>query len=209
WAEGILFHPYPAVVHEERMFTLVGMTRGAAGPNQLSYPDCVDLQKQSTVIESFIFNQLIATTLSIGDRAERAVGGLVTPNYFDAIGVRPLLGRGFTRDEGVGRNAHPVAGISYEMWKNRYQGDSQIVRKTQYLNGVQHTIIGVTPENFRGTFVGVAFQFWVPMSMQETFDPTGYKLEDRGARAFESFVFLKPGVTRRQAEEELSSIARR
>src|SRR5262249_60417807 len=84
WAEGILFHPYPAVVHDERMFTLVGTTRGAAGPNQLSYPDCVDLQKRSTLIESFIFNQLIATTLSISHHAERAVCGLVTPNYLEA-----------------------------------------------------------------------------------------------------------------------------
>jgi predicted permease len=209
WIEGILFHPYPAVAHEDRMLTLAGTTRGASGFNQLSFPDCVDLQKNSTLIDSFIVDQLIATTLSIGDRAERAVGGLVTPNYFDALGVRPILGRGFTAEEGVGRNAHPVAVISYETWKNRYEGDPQIIGKMQYLNGVQHTIIGVAPEDFHGTFVGVSFQFWVPMSMQETFDPSGYKLEDRGARAFESFVFLKPGVTVRQAQDELSAIARR
>ena len=209
WIEGILFHPYPAVGHEERMFVLAGTTRGASGFNQLSYPDCLDFQKNSTLIESFIVDQLIATTLSIGDRAERAIGGLVTPNYFEALGVRPSLGRGFTPEEGAGRNAHPVAVISYETWKNRYQSDAEIIGKTQYLNGVQHTIIGVTPENFHGTFVGVSFQFWVPISMQETFDPTGYKLEDRNARAFESFVFLKPGVPPRQAQEELSALARR
>ena len=76
------------------MFVLAGTTRGASGFNQLSYPDCVDLQKNSTLVQSFIFDQLIATTLSIGDRAERAIGGLVTPNYFEALGVRPALGRG-------------------------------------------------------------------------------------------------------------------
>ena len=209
WIEGILFHPYPAVAHEERMFVLAGTTRGASDFNQLSYPDCIDFQQNSTLIESFIVDQLIATTLSIGDRAERAIGGLVTPNYFEALGVRPSLGRGFTPEEDVGRNAHPVAVISYEAWKNRYQSDPEIIGKTQYLNGVRHTIIGVTQENFHGTFVGVSFQFWVPISMQETFDPTGYKLEDRNARAFESFVLLKPGVTPRQAQQELSSLARR
>jgi len=209
WIEGILFHPYPAVAHEQRMFALAGTTRGASGFNQLSYPDCVDLQKNSTLIESMIVDQLIATTLSIGDRAERAVGDLVRPDYFEVIGVRPILGRGFAAEEGMGRNAHPVAVISYETWKKRYQGDPAIIGKTQYLNGVQHTIIGVAPENFHGTFVGVSFQFWVPLSMEETFDPTGYKLEDRGARAFDSFVFLKPGVTARQAQEELSAIGRR
>src|SRR5256714_3427622 len=209
WIEGILFHPYPAVAHEERMFVLAGITHGAAGFNQLSYPDCVDLQKNSTLVESFIVDQLIATTLSIGDRAERAIGDLVTPNYFEALGVAPVLGRGFAPEEGVGRKSHPVAVISYQTWKNRYGGDPGIIGKTQYLNGVQHTIIGVAPENFQGTFVGVSFQFWVPISMQETFDPTGYKLEDRSARAFDSFVFVKQGVTPRQAQEELSAIARR
>src|SRR5215475_12595468 len=209
WIEGILFHPYPAVAHEERMFVLAGITRGASAFNQLSYPDCVDLQKNSTLIDSIIVDQLMATTLSIGDRAERAIGGLVTPNYFEAIGVRPMLGRGFAAEEGAGRNAHPVAVISYETWKNRYQGDPGIIGKTQNLNGVQHTIIGVAPKNFPGTFVGASFQFWVPISMQEVFDPTGYKLEDRGVRAFESFIFLKPGVTARQVQDELSAIARR
>src|SRR5947207_571559 len=135
WIEGILFHPYPAIAHEERMFVLAGTTRGASGFNQLSYPDCIDFQKNSTLIESFIVDQLIATTLSIGDRAARAVGGLVTPNYFEALGVRPSLGRGFAPEEGAGRNAHPVAVISYETWRNRYQSDPEIIGKTQYLNG--------------------------------------------------------------------------
>src|SRR6266702_4039643 len=141
--------------------------------------------------------------------AERAVGGIVSANYFDALGVRPILGRGFRPEEGTGRNAHPVTVISYMTWKNRYKGDPDIVGKTQYMNGVQHTIIGVAPQQFHGTFIGYSFNFWVPTSMQETFDSTGYKLEDRGARWIESYAFLKPGVTRQQAQAELNSIAQR
>jgi len=209
WIEGILVHPYPAVAHEDRMFALAGTTRGASPLNLLSYPDCIDFQKSCNLIESFVVDQMTATTLSIGDRAERAVGGIVTANYFDAIGVPPILGRGFKSEEDVGRNAHPVVVISYQMWQNRYQGDPAIIGKTQYLNGVEHTIIGVTPEKFHGTFVGASFQFWVPMSMQETFDATGYKLEDRSARWFEGYVFLKPGVTVRQAQTEISAVAKR
>ena len=151
----------------------------------------------------------LGTTLSIGDRAERAVGGIVSANYFDALGVRPILGRGFRPEEGTGRNAHPVTVISYLTWKNRYKGDPDIIGKTQFMNGVQHTIIGVAPEKFHGTFIGYSFNFWVPTSMQETFDNTGYKLEDRGARWIEGYAFLKPGVTRQQAQAELSAIAKR
>jgi macrolide transport system ATP-binding/permease protein len=209
WIEGILIRPYPLVSHQDRMFALSGTTRGVTEGNSLSYPDFLDFKKNSTLFESFIVDKIMGTSLSVGDRAERASGGIVSANYFDALGVRPVLGRGFRPEEGIGRNAHPVTVISYRTWKDRYNGDPNIIGRTQYLNGVQHTIIGVAPEKFHGTFVGYSFNFWVPVSMQETFDSTGYKLEDRGARWIEGYAFLKPGVTRQQAEKELNSIAQR
>src|SRR5436309_4658477 len=151
----------------------------------------------------------MGTTLSVGDRAERASGGIVSANYFDTLGVQPILGRGFRPEEGTGRNAHPVTVISYRTWQDRYKGDPNIIGRTQYLNGIQFTIIGVAPEKFHGTFIGYSFSFWVPTSMQETFDSTGYKLENRGARWIEGYAFLKPGVMRQQAQAELNSIAQR
>ena len=208
WIEGILIRPYPLIAHQDRMFALGGTTRGAQQGNPLSYPDFLDLEKTSTLFESFIIDKITGTTLSVGDRAERWIGGIVSANYFDALGVRPILGRGFRPEEGTGRNAHPVTVISYRTWKDRYKGDPEIIGKTQYMNGVQHTIIGVAPEKFHGTFIGYSFNFWVPTSMQETFS-LSYKLEDRGARWIESYAFLKPGVTRQQAQAELDSIAQR
>src|SRR4030095_6633803 len=176
--------------------------------NALSYPDFLDFEKNSTLFESFIVDKIMGTSLSVGDRAERAAGGIVSANYFDALGVKPILGRGFRPEEGIGRNAHPVTVISYKTWKDRYNGDPNIIGRTQYLNGVQHTIIGVAPEKFHGTFIGYNFSFWVPVSMQETFG-TGYKLEDRSARWIEGYAFLKPGVTRQQADAELHAISQR
>ena len=209
WIEGILIRPYPLVPHQDRMFALIGTTRGVPGHNGLSYPDFVDFEKNSTLFESFIIDRITGTTLSVGDRAERALVGIVSANYFDALGVRPILGRGFRPEEGTGRNAHPVTVIAYRTWKDRYNFDPNIIGRTQYLNGVQHTIIGVAPERFHGTFVGYSFNFWVPTSMQETFDTTGYKLEDRGARWIEGYAILKPGVSRQQAQAELNSISQR
>ena len=209
WIEGILIRPYPLVAHQDRMFALGGTTRGVAEGNSLSYPDFLDFEKNSTLFESFIVDRIMGTSLSVGDRAERASGGIVSANYFDALGVKPILGRGFRPEEGIGRNAHPVTVISYRTWKDRYNFDPNIIGRTQYLNGVQHTIIGVAPEKFHGTFIGYSFNFWVPTSMQETFDTTGYKLEDRGALWIESYAILKPGVTRQQAQAELNAIAQR
>src|SRR5881409_3324924 len=209
WIEGILIRPYPLVAHQDRMFALIGTTRGVPGHNGISYPDFVDLEKNSTLFESFIIDRITGTTLSVGDRAERAAVGIVSANYFDALGVQPILGRGFRPEEATGRNAHPITIIGYRTWKERYGGDPNIIGRTQYLNGVQHTIVGVAPEKFHGTFIGYSFSFWVPTSMQETFDTTGYKLEDRGARWIEGYAILKPGVSRQQAQAELSAIAKR
>jgi predicted permease len=209
WIEGILIRPYPLVPHQDRMFALIGTTRGVPGHNGLSYPDFVDFEKNSTLFESFIIDRITGTTLSVGDRAERALVGIVSANYFDALGVRPILGRGFRPEEETGRNAHPVTVISYRTWKDRYNFDPNIIGRTQYMNGVQHTIIGVAPERYHGTFVGYSFNFWVPTSMQETFDTTGYKLEDRGARWIEGYAILKPGVSCQQAQAELNSISQR
>jgi macrolide transport system ATP-binding/permease protein len=208
WIEGILFRPFPAVAHQERMVALVGTTRGTTENNNVSWPDFLDFQRNSKLVDSFIVDRIMGTTLSIGDRAERATGSVVSSNYFDALGVHPFLGRGFLPEEDKGRNAHPVTVISYRTWRDRYKGDPEIIGKTQILNGVRHTIVGVAQEGFDGTFVGYAFQFWVPVSMQETFS-SSYKLEDRGARWIEGFAILKPGVTRQQAQEEISSIAQR
>jgi macrolide transport system ATP-binding/permease protein len=209
WIEGILIRPYPLVAHQNRMFALNATTRGESGYTGLSYPEFLDYERNSTLFESFILDKITATTLSVGDRAERASGAIVSANYFDALGVRPILGRGFSPEEGEGRNAHPVTVIGYQTWKDRYGGDQNIIGRTQNLNGVQHTIIGVAPEKFHGTFIGYSFSFWVPVSMQETFDTPGYKLEDRGARWIEGYAFLKPGVTRQQADAELHAISQR
>src|SRR5712692_6927975 len=209
WIEGILFRPYPAVTHQDRLVAVGGTARGEAGGNPLSWPDFLDLQRSCTLCETLFVSKITGTTLSIGERAERTTGSIVSANYFDAIGVHPILGRGFLPGEDVGQSAHPVAVISYQLWQGRFKGDPQIIGKTQRLNGVLHTIVGVAPKGFYGTFVGWAMQFWVTASMEEIFEGGGYKLEDRGARWIEGYARLKPGVTLAQAQQEISAVAKR
>lgn len=209
WAEGILFRPYPAVAHQERLLALAGTARGESGATEVSWPDFLDLQRNCTLCDAVFVSKITGGTLSIGDHAEVTRGSIVSANYFDAIGVRPILGRGFEPGEDVGSNSHPVVVISYDLWQKRFRGDPQIVGKMQRLNNIPHTIIGVTPERFYGTFVGWAMNFWVPASMEENFESGGYKLEDRSARWIESYVRLKHGVTRAQAQDEITAIATR
>lgn len=209
WVEGILFRPYPAVAHQDRLFAVAGTARGESRPTEVSWPDFLDLRRNCTMCEDAFVSKITGTTLSVGDHAETATGSIVSANYFDAIGVRPMLGRGFEPGEDVGSDSHPVVVISYQLWRNRFKGDSEIIGKMQRFNNVPHTIVGVAPEGFYGTFVGWAMQFWVPASMEESFEGGGYKLEDRGQRWVESYVRLKPGVSLTQAQQEISALSTR
>jgi len=209
WVEGILFRPYPAVAHQERLFALAGTARGETGAGGLSWSDFQDLRRNCSLCEEAFVSKITGSTLSVGDHAETVRGSIVSANYFAAIGVRPILGRGFEPGEDVGSDSHPVVVISYQLWRDRYKGDPEIVGRMQRFDNVPHTIIGVTPEGFYGTFVGWGMQFWVPASMEETFESGGYKLEDRDARWIEAYVRLKPGVRQSQAQQEISAIAAR
>src|SRR5437899_7579230 len=70
WIEGILFRPYPAVTHQERLLALGGTERGEARGTPISWPDFVDLQRSCTLFDAFFVTKIMGTTLSIGDRSE-------------------------------------------------------------------------------------------------------------------------------------------
>src|SRR5215813_12321983 len=92
--EGILLKPYPAVANQDRLLVLAGTARGESG-FEMSWPDLLDIQRNCRLIDAVIAEKITGVTLSIGDRAERAPGSVVSANYFDALGIRPVLGRGF------------------------------------------------------------------------------------------------------------------
>jgi len=217
WIEGVLLRPFPLVADQDRLVAVMstkvtGNGNQAAAANEYddtSWLDWLDFQRRCTLFDGFIADKIMGTTLSVGERAEQVAGSVVSANYFDALGVHPILGRAFQAGEDEGRNAHPVTVISYWMWKQRFGGDRNVIGRVQMLNGLPHTIVGVAPEGFYGTFVGHPIQFWVPASMQERFVPGGYQLEDRGGLWIEGFARLKPGVSLEQGQAEISSIAKR
>src|SRR5579864_2717070 len=179
WVEGILLRPYPLVSHQERLVALSGTVRDER--DETSWPDLLDVQRSCTLCETLFVSKITGATLSIGDHAQVITGSIVSANYFDAIGVHPMFGRGFEAGEDTGRNAHPVVVISYHLWQTRFKGDSEIIGKTQRFDNAVLTIIGVAPEGFYGTFVGRGMEYWVPASMLEVFNGGTDKLEDRGA----------------------------
>jgi len=105
WLEGILFRPYPAVAHQERLFAIAGMAQGKridGLPGRTSSTCC-------TLCEDAFVASISGSTLNIGDHAQVATGSIVSANYFEALGVHPILGRGFEPGEGVGNGSQIFA----------------------------------------------------------------------------------------------------
>ncbi|MFI5227969.1 MAG: ABC transporter permease [Gemmatimonadales bacterium] len=209
WMDGILLHPYPGVAGQTRLVAVANTVKGSPDLDEVSWNDFNDLETGTTAFSDLIVSKITGATITGGERAERVVGLLVSANYFQALGVRLLLGRGFEPSVDVGNGGHPQTVISYRLWQDRFGGDRSVIGKAIPFNGVPHTIIGVTAKEFLGTFVGYAMQFWVPASQQAVFDPSGYKLDDRGARWIEGFARLNPGVTFARAQAEASAVAAR
>ena len=210
WTNGIVHQPFPLVRHQERLVAIAGTVKGSeSGLDEMSWPDFMDLARSTSAFDAFFVSKITGATLTGGDRAERLVGQLVTANYFDAVGVRPVIGRGFLPNEDIGDGAHPVTVISYRLWQDRFAGDPGVIGSIINFNGRPQTIVGVTPDGFLGTFVGYAMQFWSPASQQRVFDPTGYKLDDRSSRWVEGFARLKSGVSIGAAQAQVTAAARR
>src|ERR687887_2682920 len=110
WTEAIVHHPFPGVRDQDQLVAVVGTVKGGGfgGLDEMSWPDFTDLARGTTAFSSFFVSKITGARLTGSDRALRLVGQLVTANYFDAIGVRPILGRGFLAGEGVGNRGAPL-----------------------------------------------------------------------------------------------------
>ena len=117
WIEGILLRPFSLVVGQERMVALTGTDRN--GRTEVSWPDLQDLRRESTLFDSFIAEHIGGATLSIGERAERATGSVVSANYFSVLGIEPALGRFFLPGEDAAPGTSPVLVLSHRLWRSR------------------------------------------------------------------------------------------
>jgi predicted permease len=129
----------------------------------------------------------------------RAQGHLVTGNYFSLLGVQTILGRPLTPDDDQ-LNAPPAAVISYRYWKEQLGSDSAIVGKSMSINGVNFTVVGVTPEQFFGERVRKAPDFWVPLSFQPQIEMRKSSLEAKDTYWLTLMGRIKPGVSIQQAQ---------
>ena len=127
---------------------------------------------------------------------QRVTATLLTASTFSVLGISPIRGRVFTRDEDQ-PTATPVMLISDGMWRSRFGADPKIVGRRLEVNGVQREIVGVMPQSFR--FPSAATEIWVPLALDRTKPPAT-------AFSYVGVARLKRGVTLADAQRDFSAV---
>jgi predicted permease len=186
--------------------SLWGLERGSDKAVNQSYPDYLDLRDRNRSFEDLAAYNVAPVGLDTGNNPSSAWILEVTGNYFDALGIQPYLGRFFHRSDEHGPNSAPYIVLTYTFWHSHFQDDRGVVGRTVQLNKHPFTILGVAPQEFRGTLLFVFPDFWVPIVNQEQVEGVNV-LNARGNRGILMVLgHLKVGVTPSQAVADLNSI---
>ena len=205
WINSTMLNPIPGMKGSGEVVSLsLGGT--SFDPRPFSYPDYLDLRDHNKSFSGLIAADLRSLNLTGNKAPQRVWSTMCSANYFDVLGVRPVLGRGFLPAEDTKAGSAPVAVISYRLWQTRYGGDPNIVGQTISLNKLPFTVIGVTPPVFQGTQTGLRTDLWVPLLGGERLISTRNLIDERDAMWLMVLGRLRPGVTAQQGQSELNTL---
>ena len=205
WASATILEPIPGMANPGQVISVYAGLPGHL--STVSYPDYLDLRRQNRVFSGFIGFSLWPLSITEGEKPDRIPATLVSANYFDVLGVKPVLGRTFVdAEEGAPRSA-PVAVISYPLWKKRYQSNPNVLGQTISLNKHSFTIVGVAPPEFQGSYTALRSEIWIPLVMQPQVMPAedDNRLNARNITWLAVLGRLRPGVNSAQAQKELDA----
>jgi len=171
-----------------------------------SYPDYLDFRDRTHSFDALAAFGMGQGAINTGEGPSVEWNVEASCNYFDALRIRPYLGRFFHDSDDHGPNSAPYMVLSYDYWHSHFHDDRGVVGRVVQLNQHPFTIIGVAPPEFRGTIVFFSPNFWVPIVNREQIDG-GTDMNKRGSRwIFMSIGHLKPGVTLAAAVADLNAI---
>jgi len=203
---ALFMHSVPVQDPGDLMFiyTLDSRIPGYLHHSYLNYTDYRDLNQ---VFSGLTLYCPIGVSLTHAGEPEPAIAEIAAGNFFDVLGVKTTIGRGFQPEEDRVPGANPVAVISYSLWTRRFAATPDIVGKPLHLNGHRFTIIGVAPRDFQGPNALVSADLWVPMMMYGQVFPMVKQVNSRRGLLFTMIGRLKPGVSRAQAEAGMKTTA--
>jgi macrolide transport system ATP-binding/permease protein len=207
-ADALLLRPLP-ILEPSSVLDINTSTPDNPFGGGVSFPNFRDLQAKSHSFEGMVAFQL--STLSVAtspNTVPQVVSGVIaSENFFQTLGVRPVLGRGFLPDEGKVPGRDAVAVVSNDFWQTQLARDPFVIGHNLRIKGIDFTIVGVAPENFTGVDQFFHPALYVPAMMTQRLDAAATDpLEVRGNHSYTVKARLQPGVSRQTALAELTAI---
>jgi predicted permease len=179
-------------------------SRSQQANEDFSYPMYQAIRDKNTLFANVLTRSGVDFNASYGEQSERAVGEMVSGNYFETLGVQPFFGRLIGPEDDRTPGAHPVAVLSYGYWQRRFGSDPAIVGKDITLNNNPIRVIGITPPGFYGTELARNPDIRVPMMMATVFRPVpANRMQSARHRWLTVLARRKPEVTVAQAQASL------
>src|SRR5215831_7805593 len=183
--------------------SLYGLQFGGGHRGALSYPNYVDFRDRNRSFDGLAMYQMTRVGLDTGRNPARAWLYEVSGNYFDVLKIQPYLGRFFHASDERGPGSAPYIVLSYAYWHGHFEQDPAVVGRKVEVNKRPYTIIGVAPPEFRGTFLLLSPDFFVPMVSFEDQETLNRRA---GWWIFETIGHLKAGVTPAEASADLNAL---
>jgi predicted permease len=204
--DAILLRPLP-VQDPASLVALYTVDSHNPGYLLSSVPNFQDYRERNPVFSSLMLYSAVTMSVTRDGEPRLTVGQLVSGDYFTALGVRMARGRGFRPDEDAAPGARPVAVISHGLWTRQFDRDPRAVGGKIEIDGRPFDIIGVAPEGFQGLDKLISTDVWTPFMMYPQVYPNVAWVTERRALAFSVVGRLKPGVSLRQAETAMNTLA--
>lgn len=211
----LLLRPLPGVQDAERVVGLYAKdTQRADAFRGFSYPNYADIRETATSLEGVAAFTFAFGGVTEGGLTRRTLVMMVSSNYFELLGARPLRGRAFTPDEEWPGRPSQVAVVSYAYWQ-RHGADGALLGRTVSITGRLFIVVGIAPPGFGGTSAAMAPEFWLPLGatrlVENDFirDIAGGDLSSRDTHRFLLIGRLKTGSSQDAANRDLGAVASR
>ena len=178
------------------------------GESLYSYPEYLEYREHNHVFSGLLaYEPFVQATLG-GANPQQVIGAATSCNYFDVLGERPALGRGFLDADCAGPGASAVVVLSDELWRKSFAADAGIVGKSVLLNRSRFTVVGIAPQGFGGT-EPVSSAFWAPATMQKALEPESDSFSDTNESWLALLGRVQDGVSLAKVRADLEVIAGR
>jgi putative ABC transport system permease protein len=205
FVDGLWMRPLP-VRDSGGLIRLYETAQNGPG-GSISYPNYLDYRAQMRSMTGMVTESRRGPLLNGNGWTLATTTRIVSPNYFEALGVNAAAGRIF-RERDSAAMTGPVLMLSYNLWQKRYRGDPAIVGKSVYLNKkCTFTVVGVAAKGFHGVDLGDDPDLWIPIASWSVY--WSNDASDRRYADYWTLGRLRPGASIKQARAEASLVAQR